>query len=172
VGKRKPSPIRIEGDVAFVGLSCDQEAMIDVADIPLVEGRCWHAVWHDRVKGYYAMRTRLKSEPPGPSTIYMHRQIMGHPEGLQVDHLHHNTLDNRRSELAIRTNQENNQNRRGVDSRSKTGVRGVSIHTLPLGQKIYAAKVSVVQYFPYTEEGLAQATARVAELRSRLNGEG
>ena len=39
----KPRPIRIEGDVAYVPLTKGYEAIIDVEDVPLVEGRNWHA---------------------------------------------------------------------------------------------------------------------------------
>jgi len=40
----------------------------------------------------------------------LHRFIMNAPDNLMVDHINHNTLDNRRSNLRICTNQENRQN--------------------------------------------------------------
>jgi hypothetical protein len=43
--------------------------------------------------------------------IYMHRQIMEHPEGLVIDHLNGDGLDNRRSNLRIATRSQNQFNR-------------------------------------------------------------
>ncbi len=41
----------------------------------------------------------------------MHRLIMKYPKGLQVDHINHNGLDNRRCNLRICTKQQNEWNR-------------------------------------------------------------
>jgi hypothetical protein len=51
----------------------------------------------------YARRYCYKSK----KRILMHRQIMGFPEGLVVDHLNDNSLDNRRSNLEAVTVGEN-----------------------------------------------------------------
>lgn len=45
-------------------------------------------------------------------TIRMHRLIMDAPKGMQVDHINHNTLDNRRCNLRIVTPQQNLYNTR------------------------------------------------------------
>jgi HNH endonuclease/AP2 domain len=59
---------------------------------------------------------------------YLHRIVMGEPPGLYVDHINHDTLDNRRENLRVVTNAQNMQNRRGANEGSATGVRGVSWH--------------------------------------------
>ena len=56
---------------------------------------------------------------------YLHREIMKAPKGLFVDHKNHNTLDNRKENLRLCTQVENNRNRAGAQSRSKSGIRGV-----------------------------------------------
>jgi hypothetical protein len=61
----------------------------------------------------------------GVTTILMHRQIMGFPNG-KIDHRDGNGLNNQRSNLRLATTAENAQNRRGADRGSRTGLRGVS----------------------------------------------
>lgn len=56
--------------------------------------------------------------------IYLHRQIMGEPDGL-VDHKDLDTLNNQRHNLRVATRSQNGQNRAGAPSNSTTGVRGV-----------------------------------------------
>jgi len=59
----------------------------------------------------------------GVCRIWMHRQIMGHPEGLEVDHANGDRLDNSRDNLRIADRNQNMCN--ALWSPSKTGIRGV-----------------------------------------------
>lgn len=55
--------------------------------------------------------------------IYLHRYILGNPKGI-VDHINHNTLDNRKNNLRIVNNADNLRN--GVKrANNTTGVNGV-----------------------------------------------
>ena len=45
-------------------------------------------------------------------TILMHRYIMNAPNNLMVDHINHNTLDNRKDNLRLCTSSQNNINRK------------------------------------------------------------
>jgi hypothetical protein len=58
-------------------------------------------------------------------TTRLHRWITNAPEGLVVDHINHNTLDNTDENLRVLTAAENGQNRKGAIKNSKSGVRGV-----------------------------------------------
>lgn len=57
--------------------------------------------------------------------VFMHRFIMMAPEGLEVDHINGNRLDNRECNLRIVTPSKNQYNRR-MQRNNKTGYKGVS----------------------------------------------
>lgn len=61
--------------------------------------------------------------------IYLHRVIMNSPKGRMIDHKNHDTLDNKRENLRICTNSQNQANSR-VSSRNKSGYKGVSIDSV------------------------------------------
>ena len=58
-------------------------------------------------------------------TILMHRQIMSCPQNLFIDHINHNTLDNRKCNLRICTRQQNSSNR--LTQKNTTGFKGVEL---------------------------------------------
>lgn len=73
--------------------------------------------WYIQSKGYAASRINGKIQ-------YLHRLIMNSPSNLQIDHINHNKLDNRISNLRIVTNLENHSNM-PISKNNKSGVRGV-----------------------------------------------
>lgn len=61
----------------------------------------------------------------GAGKVYhLHRVIMDAPRDKQIDHINHNTLDNRKSNLRFATQAENNRNQR-VQKNCKSGIKGV-----------------------------------------------
>lgn len=71
---------------------------------------------YERLKNFrwYAMKTHnnfyvIRHE--ASRLIKMHRDILRPPEGFYVDHINHDTLDNRRSNLPICTPAQNSYNR-------------------------------------------------------------
>lgn len=119
-------PIRVEGNVAHVSLTKGYEAIIDAADVPLVEGYNWSAIVKTRrngtIRAVYAMRG---SRSGGSSrSIYMHRIIAGTPSDLEVDHRDGDGLNNRRANLRNDTAQQNRCNQR-VNTANTSGVKGV-----------------------------------------------
>jgi hypothetical protein len=77
--------------------------MVDDVDVPLLAGRRWH-VMPSSTGNYYAISGGRNGR------VYMHRLITSCPDGLEVDHINHNTLDNRRSNLRVVTHAENMRN--------------------------------------------------------------
>jgi hypothetical protein len=117
-------PIRICGEVAYVPLTRGYEAIIDAADVPLVEGLNWHAaVQAHAVYAYTSERSGKKQR-----SIYMHRLIMGAPKGILVDHLNSNGLYNNRNNLRLANAKQNCQNRR-ISVSSTSGFKGVDFRS-------------------------------------------
>lgn len=58
----------------------------------------------------------------------LHRWIMDAPKGMEVNHLNHDGLDNRRCNLQICTRRENALHRKGARAGSRSGERGIYWH--------------------------------------------
>lgn len=80
--------------------------------------------WYRDIGGY-AVRVGWKNGKA--KGFFMHKIIMNPPDGMQVDHINHNKLDNRRCNLRTCTQTQNNMNK-GFDSRNTSGYKGVSWH--------------------------------------------
>ncbi len=75
-------------------------------------------------KSFYAVRLDNDS-PKWPTMVYMHRQIMGSPKGLLVDHRNCDGLDNQRSNLRIATHCQNRCNAKLSKTGCSSQYRGV-----------------------------------------------
>lgn len=80
-------------------LTQGQYALIDEADLPLVSTRKW-----------YASKTKWGNFYAVTNGVLLHRFLMNPPDGFEVDHINHDTLDNRRSNLRCVTHKENMRN--------------------------------------------------------------
>ena len=60
--------------------------------------------------------------------LKMHRVIMGAQPGQVIDHINHNGLDNRRSNLRVVTPQQNSQHSRKRRGEFTSSFKGVSFH--------------------------------------------
>lgn len=113
-------PIRIEGNIAYVPLTKGYEAVIDAADVPLVDGFNWCA----QVQSHTVYAQRKDRSGPKPRTVLLHRVIAGEPEGFDIDHRDGNGLDNRRANLRDATKAQNQHNAR-ISKRNTSGFKGV-----------------------------------------------
>jgi hypothetical protein len=112
--------IIVDGDVALIPLTRGLEAIIDVEDHPLVDGFNWFA--KPDKSNFYAARTDRSYGQQ--RTIRLHRWIMDAPPDMQVDHKDGNGLNNRRSNLRLATNEQNQFNQR-LRKDNTSGVKGV-----------------------------------------------
>jgi hypothetical protein len=90
-------------------------AKVDLTDLASVIHHCWqhHA-------GYATANVDGR-------TLLMHRVILGLPPGKvpEVDHINHDHLDNRRSNLRVGTRNQNGWNRRKQSRPSSSRFKGV-----------------------------------------------
>lgn len=100
-------------------------AKIDKADVKTIRsfGRRWCAAWHECTQQFFvASNEKIDGKW---TRVMLHRLLMDAPKGLDVDHVNHDMLDCRRSNLRICSRGENLQNRKGPQSTSTTGIRNV-----------------------------------------------
>lgn len=102
-----------------IPLTRGKVALISKSDLPLVS----------RFKWYYGgagYAERMSKDPDGKRiAIRLHRFLVGSPEGMQVDHINGDRLDNRRENLRVCTAAENRRNITKISSNT-SGFRGVS----------------------------------------------
>lgn len=94
-------------------------ALVDDADFGRLSEYSWNAQPHG--KTWYASAPIKGTR----SKVRMHQVVLSVPMGMVVDHINHNGLDNRRKNLRALTHRENIFHRRGPNTNSKSGVRGV-----------------------------------------------
>jgi len=103
-----------------INLTQGKIALVDDGDYDYLMQWKWHA--DIKSNTCYARRTiRIGKKP---KRVYIHRVIMNPPSNMEIDHINHNGLDNRRCNLRICTHQENTFNTNGFKRKSK--YKGVS----------------------------------------------
>lgn len=96
------------------------KVLIDIEDIDLVKMYSWHAIYDKTINNFYICH-RFDNKTKGRGCIKLHRLLTSCPRELEVDHINHNTLDNRKKNLKVCTHFENQQNLRSKSS-NNTGV--------------------------------------------------
>jgi hypothetical protein len=155
---RKGSGVEVDDDglTARVPLraidgSVKAYAIIDITDVERISPWRWQLV-----EGYAARTTNR----PRKHHIRMHRDLLGlvYGDGLEGDHIDHDTLNNRRSNLRVVNHAGNGQNKSGHRN-GTSKYRGVHWHTR---DKKWVAQVKVngrhiyLGRFP-SEEAAAEA---------------
>ena len=102
--------------VGYIPLTKGRIALVDTVDYQNLSVFNW--MFH----GGYARRVEKGR------TIHMHRVLTGCPDGLEVDHINRNKLDNRKCNLRIVTRQQNMFNKSGYTG-SSSKYKGVSWHS-------------------------------------------
>jgi hypothetical protein len=102
-------------------------AIVDDADYRELAEYKWYVV--GQPGNEYA--ARYGGTKPSGSTIHarMHRVLMQAPDGIEVDHINRNRLDNRRANLRLATRAQNGQNRGKFSPRTHSRYKGVTWHS-------------------------------------------
>jgi hypothetical protein len=114
---KESNPCYEVGECIVVVASNGSEFIIDKEDYDKIKGYRWHQI----PGGYISANAPMVNYRRG-KCIYLHKLIMDNPN-CDVDHIDHNLLDNRKSNLRAVTRSQNLMNRRFSNSKSKvTGV--------------------------------------------------
>ena len=118
------------GDITYIDLyniKCEvvAQAIIDTEDLDKVKDIKWKL----STTGY-AMNTQKGGIENRRPNLHMSRVIYGEDKlnnELFVDHINHNTLDNRKCNLRAVTKSQNAMNSGYVENSSKSGARGIQL---------------------------------------------
>ena len=116
---------RLRFGYAFRRIPLTQQrfAIVDPEDYPRLAKYKWHAVKAGNT--YYAVTSRWSKTAKKRVNTYMHRLIIDVPQGLLVDHINHNGLDNRKANLRPVTRSGNAHNVRRPRPNAYSRYKGV-----------------------------------------------
>ncbi len=106
----------------FILLTKGKSAIIDDEDYNKINNFKWCADMKPVSKNYYAKRRIVENGKA--KYIQMSRFIMNCPLGMFVDHINHNTLDNRKKNLRI-VNRRQNQMNKSKNKKKSSKYKGV-----------------------------------------------
>jgi len=165
------NPHRIEGDVAYIGLTdslgkVKAEVLVDAGDVELVLsfGR-----WHASTRQHTAYAMCGKRTPEGMKQVFLHHVLIPgikKSDGLTIDHANGNGLDNRRSNLRVFTRSENARNI--VRRKTKSGHQNVIQSAKGDAWYVYFSVNGKPKHFG-TFYSLEKAVAKAAEVRRELH---
>jgi len=131
-------------------------AKVDDEDYDELTRHKWSAVHKKSSENFYARRTKMVN---GKRVhIWMHREIMSTPIDMVCDHIHHDTLDNQKSELRNCTLSQNVRNKK-KPIKNNSGVEGVYLNK---NTKRYQVRINVGSYATAEE---AFEARRIAEIK-------
>ena len=105
---------------SLIPLSRGTFTIVDTKNLRMLNLYKWYMA---RSYGYKRYARRAENG----KTIYMHREIMNAPDGMGVDHINGNGLDNRRENLRFCTIAQNRMNSVKIIAKS-SGFKGVEWH--------------------------------------------
>lgn len=143
--------------MSTIALTRGAVALVDPTDVEALARHSWQLTSN----GYAVRIVRYGPRSEGrKAAVLMHRQLMGlQPgDGLEVDHINGNKLDNRRGNLRIATRSENELNkpkRAGTSSRYKNVTWDARYQAWAAKVKRYGRTYNFGRY--PTEEAAAEA---------------
>jgi hypothetical protein len=109
----------------IVPLTQGQVAIIDAEDFARISAIKWCAEFRAKIGTFYATHSRA-TDNKRRTTLLMHRFLLDvHDRNQLVDHINHDTLDNRRRNLRVVSYSQSLMNRR-VPRNNVNGVTGIT----------------------------------------------
>ena len=104
-----------------------KKAIIDIDDVEKIKrlNYCWFLKFDNY--NFYVAAFNSK-DIKKRKCITLHRFITNCPKNMVIDHINHNTLDNRKCNLKICTQQENIRNQNKLRKDNKSGFRYIHWH--------------------------------------------
>lgn len=136
-GERRNNYI-IDGDIARIELKRRNKesvwAIIDIDDLEKVINfpYSWHSAYRKKTKSFYVNSTVHTGEKINGKwfhyTLYLHHFLLGYDREnkIDIDHINHDTLDNRKGNLRPSTRKSNSKNRNGKNVNNQSGYRNVA----------------------------------------------
>lgn len=123
--KAKPNEIILKENYAEIVIKTKKngtvKSKIDLEDVEKVKDHSWVAIKHPHVNNFYIYLNSSTKH------LKLHRYLMNCPEKLVIDHINHDTLDNRKCNLRICTIAENNKNS-GFYKNNTSGYKNIRWH--------------------------------------------
>lgn len=167
----------IRGDVTAIFLKRKDgsrlETLIDTADLAraMEFPWAWSAHWDKQTQSFYAegksYHSRVNGKDCKREHFSLHRWIMQPKPEYEVDHILHDTLDNRRCNLREVPKGANQQNYLGARRHNKSsGVRGVSWHK-KTGKWRASFRLNHITYHVGLFDDLSKAAEAVKAARAK-----
>ena len=99
-------------------------AIVDPADYERLKGYEWFV--RVGATSFYAFRHGPSHNRSKGRYVYMHQEILTVPEGMVADHINHDGMDNRRTNLRAATRAQNVRNRKKYTKTGSSKYKGVS----------------------------------------------
>lgn len=102
-----------------------QYAKVDPADYKRLRGYEWLA--KKGGKSFYARRRVASGEKRKNRLTYMHQDVIQVPEGMVIDHINHDGMDNRSANLRAATYSQNMYHRRKRSGATHSKYKGIHL---------------------------------------------
>ena len=127
-----------------IPLTQGKYAIVDPDDFERLSRHKWHL--QRKKHTFYAVRRAKGRGRIKGKAVWMHRSILRPPEGLFVDHVNNNGLDNRKANLRQATAAQNARNRRKLAVGASSKFKGVSYIA---GARKWCAQIRVNGEYKY-----------------------
>jgi hypothetical protein len=159
----------INGDVTSIYINRRNEeplmVLIDTEDLEKVNANpyTWYGEYNNHTKGYY-IRSYHRTVNGKREKMLLHRVILEASDEMVVDHINHNTLDNRKQNLRICTCFVNIHNPKGLRSTNTSGASSVFWHHKSKSWKVKKViRGRQIYLGTYKEKNEAENVANIAE---------